>query len=881
MAARLRPLVAAAVGLAGVVVSVGAAAGSSAPLPSAAAPSVSPLQAALARADTTEAGPLVPQAAPVDPQDRYAPAGGCYTVRSVASGGYLTRGGAGFVATGTAATAEPVRFQAFDLGKYLLFAGRADFVAQQPDAVDTRVATGQVADRVRGTGDESLQPARQPLLAGVGAVDAAGDGVSAATRSGNVVAAAKPSGAAEWLLGTAGAGRFTLRRAVDDHDEAAPGPVDPPVQGTLTATTAGALSVVAGSGTGPGTEFTLAGTTGCAAWPEIETQATGPYPTGATPYGETAGYIDAHLHMMAFEFLGGRARCGRPWHPYGVTYALVDCPDHEPGGRGALLEDIVSGHTPGAGHDTVGWPTFGYWPNYDSLTHEQVYWKWLERAWRGGLRMTTTLLVDNGVLCEVWAYKKNSCNEMDGIRLQAQRLHEFERYIDAQYGGPGHGWLRIVTDPFEARRIVNAGKLAVVMGIEVSVPFDCGETLEVPRCTAAELDQRLQGAYDLGVRQMELTNKFDNALTGVTGDGGSTGLIVNAGNRYETGHFWKMTTCSDPGNGKTDNRQYNIADESGNQLGRDAIFGAVLEIAGVTGAAPVYPGGPHCNAIGLSDLGRRALDGLARHGMIFDPDHMSASARTEALDHLAAAGYSGILSSHSWADNPTYERIQHLGGVVTPHAGSSTGIVGAWRKLAGWQDPRFTFGLGWGSDVNGFSGQGGPRNPKDATAVSYPFTALGGVQLDKQVSGTKTYDFNTSGVDHYGLYPDWVEDGRKLAGKDGAAYLADLQRGPEAYLQMWERAIGVPRRRRAARTSTTCRRWTPGALVGRTAEQVLAALGQPHTRMGSVMTYCTVAGQARVEYGSDGLVSAVGSGHLPTGLASSGTNLTLPRSWVR
>src|SRR3712207_7572972 len=47
---------------------------------------------------------------------------------------------------------------------------------------------------------------------------------------------------------------------------------------------------------------------------------------------------------------------------------------------------------------------------------------------------------------EVYPLKKNSCNEMDGVRLQAQRLHELERYIDAQSGGPGEGWFRIVKD---------------------------------------------------------------------------------------------------------------------------------------------------------------------------------------------------------------------------------------------------------------------------------------------------------------------------------------------------------------------------------------------------------------------------------------------------
>ena len=58
------------------------------------------------------------------------------------------------------------------------------------------------------------------------------------------------------------------------------------------------------------------------------------------------------MHMMAFEFLGGRVHCGRPWHPYGVAYALVDCPDHEPGGAGAVVENTLSYGNPVGTHDT-------------------------------------------------------------------------------------------------------------------------------------------------------------------------------------------------------------------------------------------------------------------------------------------------------------------------------------------------------------------------------------------------------------------------------------------------------------------------------------------------------------------------------------------------
>ena len=84
-----------------------------------------------------------------------------------------------------------------------------------------------------------------------------------------------------------------------------------------------------------------------------------------------------------------------------------------------LLEDVLAGRTPGTGHDPVGWPTFSYWPNPHSLTHQQVYYKWLERSWRAGLRIHTSLLTENHILCTVYPLKKNSCDDRDAVRLQA------------------------------------------------------------------------------------------------------------------------------------------------------------------------------------------------------------------------------------------------------------------------------------------------------------------------------------------------------------------------------------------------------------------------------------------------------------------------------
>jgi hypothetical protein len=594
--------------------------------------------------------------------------------------------------------------------------------------------------------------------------------------------------------------------------------------------------------TSHGTGYPLRLTAGCAAYPEVGVGVSGRPHAGVTDIQEVRGYVDAHTHGMAYEFLGGEVHCGKPWDKYGAPYALVDCDDHTAtGGKGAVLEAVLSGRPT---HDPVGWPTFEDWPAPQSLTHEGTYWKWMERSWRGGQRVFVNLLVENGQLCTLYPLKRNSCDEMDSVRLQAKRMRQFENYIDAQYGGPGEGWYRIVTSPWQARKVINEGKLAVIMGIETSVPFGCTFTSlpggDVPACDVASIDRQLDEMHRLGVRQMELVNKFDNALTGVAGDEGQTGVAVNTANFLETGSFWDMRHCEPADGESADRTQLAQPEISGEQ--QDALFGAIAKLSdlGNLPATPLYPRPQHCNALGLSELGAHVVNRLASKHMLIDPDHMSVKARQSLLDILEERRYSGVLSSHSWATPDAYPRIYALGGYVAPYAGDSQGFFAKWQRHLGWADRRYYFGFGYGADMNGLGAQGDPRGADVANPVTYPFTGLHGVTVLKQRSGRRVYDINVEGVPHYGLYPDWIEDLRKIGGRaDGAAITDDMDRGAEAYLQTWERAQGIaadPCRNPTERVRVS--RFRERVRTGMTTRQVQRAVGQPYTRLGSTYGTC-------------------------------------------
>ena len=250
------------------------------------------------------------------------------------------------------------------------------------------------------------------------------------------------------------------------------------------------------------------------------------------------------------------------------------------------------------------------------------------------------------------------------------------------------------------------------------------------------------------------------------------------------------------------------------------------------GSVPVYPSGPVCNTRGLSPLGEHAIKAIMSRRMIFDPDHMSVVARNQALNLVEANDYPGIISSHSWSTDDALPRIYALGGVVTPYAGASTDFIHQWQHLRDYYRAAGSqyFGVGYGADMNGFGAQGPPRGADVPNPVSYPFKSFDGkVTLDRQVSGERVFDINTDGVAHYGLYPDWVEDLRMQAGD---RIVRDLGRGAEAYLEMWERADGIPEVRcdRWRQRFLTARGFARRLALGDRPKRVLRRAGQPVTR---------------------------------------------------
>src|SRR4051812_40377624 len=575
---------------------------------------------------------------------------------------------------------------------------------------------------------------------------------------GSVSPASEPSPAADWRVDPAGSDSFTLTPQSVDGRVLSVGPNG-----------AGSLADSASAGDAGRIKFTPA--SGCAVYPEASLDATGTPAKGSTSFGRVGGLVEGHMHWMTFEYLGGKFHCGRPWHPYGIRYALPDCSSIEgPQGTAAPFQNFLNYGNPSQPHDTSGYPdlTAGA---ASSLTYEGTYWRWAQRAWLGGMRLMVMGVNENRVLCELQANRETDCNEMNTVRRALKDMHEMQDYVDAQAGGPGKGFFQIVTNPYDARRVINQGRMAVVLEIEVSEPFDC-RGWDQPSCDQSQVDRQLDEMYRLGVRSMLLLNKFDNPLTGVRFDSGPVGVLINAGNKQSAGSFWSARTCT----GKlSDNTIYQPDPQ-----GAAALASLLATIGLQSGIAPTYPPAPHCNTRGLTTLGRHVVRRMMGLHMVVNPDHMSQAGVDDTLTLLESRRYSGVISPHGWMDPGNWPRLWKLGGVAFPGHSKADDYVKEWQRYRPRQTPK-DFGWGYGADLGGLSHQPDPSS--SGKSFTYPFQSFDGkVTFQRQRTGERTFDYGKEGVAQYGLYADWSRDLERIGGRRIAR---DMWDGAEAYLEMW------------------------------------------------------------------------------------------------
>ena len=580
--------------------------------------------------------------------------------------------------------------------------------------------------------------------------------------------------------------------------------------------------------------LTLEPAEGCAEHPELSLDAAflEGAPTQTTwEDGDLYGFVDTHSHILSNFAFGGGLFHGGPFHRLGVEHALGDCDLYhgemgrrdffgyafDAGGNDAgdlmsVLADVLAGELSEDNHATDGYPTFSEWPDArNRATHQMQYHRWLERAWMAGLRLVVQHATSNSVICNVtvgegYQASRYDCEDMTAVDRIIDETYAMERYIDARAGGAGQGWFRVVRTPAEARSVIEAGAMAVVLGIETSDLFDCHLTPRpgAPDCDPAFIEAQLDAYYERGVRALFPVHKYDNRFA--PGDG--SGDFIELGNFLNSGHWTNMTEDC-PTDGMPSGFDGGGITFGGLQQPRDEYLSPApndhsgfpddpIGLAASYLAEFLEPSisGTWCQNGTLTSEGEALFEGMMRRGMIIEVDHLPMWSYRRAYEILEENDYPAAGTHGRHWDG----RIYALGGTSkigfgrcrdSKRPGATLdellGEVAVIEAAGGYP------AVGFGFDLNGFAGAHGPRFTEGACGdeqtdpVTYPFTSYAGdVEFTAPYVGERAIDFGQEGCVHIGMVPELIDDARRDAASE--ADLEPLFRSAEAWIRMWEKA---------------------------------------------------------------------------------------------
>jgi Membrane dipeptidase (Peptidase family M19) len=455
--------------------------------------------------------------------------------------------------------------------------------------------------------------------------------------------------------------------------------------------------------------------------------------------------------------------------------------------RNSMVDKIDQENHINPVHSKVaGFPNFDQWPKHNSLLHQQMYVDWIRRAKEGGLRVMVALAVSSNVLADA----SETGGPNDDLRSMNTQVTKMKEFFSRH-----RGFMEIAYTPAQLRSIVSSGRLAVILGVEMDNignfynPADPKGQKFYPNPTEAELKREIDRIYNMGVRYIFPIHITNNVF-------GGTALYnsgFNVANKYNTGRAFVPEPVDATG-GVT----FKLT-SAFSQIRQDFLAGLAMRLTGpilpnsvmpdIAGNYPNYPdpgyNKGHRNSLGLTPVGEAGLKHMMLKGMIIDIDHMSERAANRALaiannySYPVNSGHNGFRGNGANNENSRTDdqvrAIYRLGGVMgIGHGDNSTNFVNNYRYGI-----RLTGGLplAIGTDVNGFYPLPGPPSPAERIDYRAPLT--------KATMGGKIWDFNTDGVAHYGLMPDYLESCKKV-GMNSSEYSAFMS-AAERFAQMWEK----------------------------------------------------------------------------------------------
>ena len=390
--------------------------------------------------------------------------------------------------------------------------------------------------------------------------------------------------------------------------------------------------------------------------------------------------------------------------------------------------------------------------------HQQVAYERLKEARERGLTLIISTVVENNVLLDImYAAEKGRSDwypsVMESIKRQIVSLKQIDEESE---------WFEIVYDPWHARRAINEGKLAVVIGAEFTDIFPPSD---------GPWKQQLYDLYALGLRHLQPVHKSDSQFSS-THDQGFPFDNLNLLRAF-------------------------IRQEIPNKPALQRTFGQ---------SDP---------AIGLAPVGFELLDEMVRLQMLIDLSHASLSGQKEMTDYLLGEhNFYPFIYSHWSARSPELlDKLKQAGGMIPFGWGQpvpelaedvqenkSLSCKDFVKERALLYKRYLDYGINFSlaSDMNGF------------TSTTHPNFGPRYCELDEQTKDrsdqTKTWE-NMQAI--YPEHPDWVNrywaqgtadisllpgivyDLRNVLGIDTEV----LDSSAETFIKMWERTYDDQRKR--------------------------------------------------------------------------------------
>jgi Membrane dipeptidase (Peptidase family M19) len=548
-------------------------------------------------------------------------------------------------------------------------------------------------------------------------------------------------------------------------------------------------------------------------------------------YTPLNGWVDMHTHPASQDAFGGEYFFGGNdgditnvlgtcicYHDYPPDWRLfglkLPAPDNL-GCRNIIRQKLANGlenHSLdetnlGSAREFNGYPNFNKWPNHNSKLHQQMWWEWIDRARRGGQKVLVALAHNSHCLADASESGRTPMDDKGSMLVQIANIKSLVANHPTIMG--------IAKNAAEMRSIVQSGRLAIVLGVEMDNignfynPAYRGDAFYNPNPTNDDIINEINELWDNDIRYIFPIHLTNNVFGGAAVYGSSIEKVLfSVGNKYNTGTRFEVESTDSTGwrmlggRNTIGNRDANDEEaitklnelyaQCSNDLVPDFIPCRLLYPNQYVYDPPEYSRTGHRNSLGFTDRGRVAIKHMMRKGMLIDIDHMSDKAADEMLsialqnNYPVNSGHAGPRSegtqqvgSERSRTNRQYRQIIQTGGMVgIGHGGEATAfanILNSVAQITGYKN------IAIGTDVN-IEALPAPPATSVAVLIDNPFG------LSALRTGNKTWDFDTynrEGVAHYGLMPEYIQSIIQACSNRTAA--GTLMKGTEYFAQMWEK----------------------------------------------------------------------------------------------